>query len=60
VRNRLRRQLRHALADEARLGGLPAGWYLVGAGPAATGLSAAGLRAAVHDVVEGIRAGGGS
>jgi len=52
VRNRLRRQLRHALADEARTAGLPAGWYLIGAGPAAAGADGATVRACVHGLVE--------
>lgn len=40
VRNRLRRQLREIL----RRVGLPSGWYLVGARPAATTLDAQDLR----------------
>jgi ribonuclease P protein component len=58
VRNRLRRQLRHAVADEERRGGLPAGWYLIGAGPSAAGVDGAAVRAAVHGLVERVRAGG--
>ena len=45
VRNRVRRQLRHAVADEARADGLPAGWYLLGAGPAAADADGATLPA---------------
>jgi ribonuclease P protein component len=44
VRNRLRRQLRALTASVARAGGLPPGWYLIGASAAAAGLDAATLR----------------
>jgi ribonuclease P protein component len=59
VRNRLRRQIRHALVDEVRASGLPAGWYLIGASPAAAGLDGATVQAAVRRLVEGVRAGAG-
>jgi ribonuclease P protein component len=57
VRNRVRRQLRHALADEQRGAGLPAGWYLIGAGPGVD--DGAAVRVAVHGLVERVRAGAG-
>jgi len=56
VRNRLRRQLRHALADEARAGDLPGGWYLIGASPAAAAVDGPTLRRSLHGLVEQIRA----
>jgi ribonuclease P protein component len=56
VRNRVRRQLRHAVADEQRGAGLPPGWYLIGAGP---GVPAGGdaVRRALHGLLERVRAG---
>ena len=57
VRNRVRRQLRHALADEARGDRLPAGWYLIGATPGAADADGAALRAAVKGLVNRARAG---
>jgi ribonuclease P protein component len=47
VRNRLRRRLRAHMNAAARDKGLPGGWYLVGAAPAAAALDAADLRAAM-------------
>ena len=58
VRNRLRRQLRHAVAIEARAGGLPAGWYLFGAGPAAATADGATLRVSVGVLLGCVRDGG--
>ena len=57
VRNRVRRQLRHAIVDEARGDGLPAGWYLIGAAPAAARADGAAVRAAVKGLVDRVRAG---
>jgi ribonuclease P protein component len=57
VRNRLRRQLRHAVAAEARRGGLPAGWYLVGATPAAIAIDGDELRASIGVLLGRIRSG---
>lgn len=56
VRNRVRRQLRHALAAEARGAGLPSGWYLIGASPGVAA-NGEGVRTAVHGLVERVRAG---
>jgi len=47
ARNRLRRRLRAAVADCDATRPLPAGWYLLGAAPAASELSAAELHGAV-------------
>jgi ribonuclease P protein component len=58
VRNRVRRQLRHALADEARTAGLPPGWCLIGAGPGAA-VDGAAVRSAVHGLMECVRTGAG-
>jgi ribonuclease P protein component len=57
VRNRVRRQLRHAIVDEARRDGLPGGWYLLGAGPAAAEADGAALRDAVKRLADRARAG---
>jgi ribonuclease P protein component len=57
VRNRVRRQLRHAIVDEARGDGLPAGWYLLGAVPAAAEADGSALRAAVKRLADGARTG---
>ena len=54
VRNRLRRRLRAALADEARRG-LPGGWYLMSASPAAPNLDAGALRTAVGRIADDVR-----
>ncbi len=48
VRNRVRRRLRAVTADLAA--DLPAGWYLIGARPAAAGCTTAQLRAALSAV----------
>jgi len=55
VRNRVRRQLRHAVALEGREAGLPSGWYLIGATAGAAGTDGAVMRAAVHGLIENIR-----
>ena len=60
VRNRVRRQLRHAVAAEARTGGLPSGWYLIGATPSAVGTDGAMMQTAVHGLIEIIRQRGAS
>jgi ribonuclease P protein component len=59
VRNRVRRQLRHAIVDEARCG-LPAGWYLLGATPAAAEADGVAVRAAVRSLADRARAGSAS
>ena len=58
VRNRLRRRLRAVVAAEVGARGMPAGWYLVGASAAATGLDAAALRTGVASLFARIRAEG--
>ena len=58
VRNRLRRRLRAAIAAEAARHGVPAGWYLIGAGPDAAGLDAASLTAGVRGLFQRIRSEG--
>jgi len=44
-----------AVHDEARRQGLPGGWYLVGAGPAAAGSETTVVRDSVHRLMENIR-----
>jgi ribonuclease P protein component len=57
TRNRLRRRLRALMAAEATAaaGGLPAGWYLLGAGHGATDLEASDLADAVRGLVAQVR-----
>ncbi len=55
TRNRLRRRLRALVAAEAAVG-LPAGWYLLGASPAAGTADPVELREAVHGVLAQVRA----
>ena len=57
VRNRVRRQLRHGVAAEAGAGGLPGGWYLIGAAPAAATTDAVDLRAALAALLGRVRDG---
>jgi ribonuclease P protein component len=57
VRNRLRRRLRHAVAAEMATGGLPGGWYLIGATPAAAAADGTALRASLGVLLGRIREG---
>ena len=57
VRNRLRRQLRHAVVAEARAAGLPGGWYLIGAAPAAATTDSVALRASLGVLLGRVRDG---
>jgi ribonuclease P protein component len=54
VRNRLRRRLRHVLAEQA--GAMRPGAYLVAAGPAAVGLSPEELRTTVTSALRSVGA----
>ena len=51
ARNRLRRRLRSVVADLARQGRVVPGCYLIGATPAAAGLSFGALADAVADAL---------
>jgi len=55
VRNRLRRRLRAAIADEARRDGLPGGWLLIAAGPDASTADFSTLRKSVHVLCDRVR-----
>ncbi len=54
VRNRVRRRLRAVMAEEARAGGLPPGYYLVGVRPDAGQATFAAIGADVRDTVRQI------
>jgi ribonuclease P protein component len=54
IRNRVRRRLRALLAEEARAG-LPGGWYLVGATPAAATATFDELRTALGECLTRVR-----
>lgn len=59
TRNRVRRRLRALMADEARNGFLPGGYYLVGAGSGAAAAPFSVLAADVHALVTAIGRGRG-